>query len=191
MPKDGDLTTRRGLAIGLVAVSVLGVVAISIVVILSAGDARDDMAQLVFSSVLPLFGTWVGTILAFYFARDNLQAATASTLALTGRGETGTPVTEVMIAESDWTAYDLGASELPEAIPLADLHSRMSTISPPARRLPVRDASGVVLYVIHDSTLTAFAESVGQTTATLNKTLGDLLASAEYKELVSAIGFVG
>jgi hypothetical protein len=62
--------------------------------------------------------------------------------------------------------------------------------SPPSRRLPVRDASGAVLYVVHDSTLTAFAESVGQTTSTLDKMLGDLLASTEFKQLVTAMGFV-
>jgi hypothetical protein len=49
----------------------------------------------------------------------------------------------------------------------------MRKLAPPSRRLPIRNAAGAVLYVIHDSTLTAYAESQGQTTATLNKTLGD------------------
>ena len=129
--KDGDSSTRKWLAMGLVALSVLGIVVVSGVAILSAEDsARGDMSQLVFSSVLPLLGTWVGTVLAFYFARDNLQAATESTLALTGRAETGTPVTDVMIPESDWITYDLGANERPEDIKLLDLHTKMGAIEP-------------------------------------------------------------
>ena len=55
---------------------------------------------------LALLGTWVGTVLAFYFARENIQAATESTLRFAGL-ETATPVARVMIRESDFVAYDL------------------------------------------------------------------------------------
>jgi hypothetical protein len=58
------------------------------------------------------------------------------------------------------------------------------------RRLPIRNASGAVLYVLHDSTLAAFAEKVHKSTLTLTETLGDLLADPEYKALVEAMGFV-
>lgn len=34
------------------------------------GSARE-----VFSTIVPLFGTWVGTILAFYFSRENFREA--------------------------------------------------------------------------------------------------------------------
>jgi uncharacterized Tic20 family protein len=34
------------------------------------------------ASILPLLGAWVGTIIAFYFARDNFDAATRNTSAL-------------------------------------------------------------------------------------------------------------
>jgi hypothetical protein len=188
-PGPGDVSTRRWLAFGLVGLSVIGVVVIATVAIAEAGNSRAETSRLVFSSILPLFGTWVGTVLAFYFARENLQAATESTLALTGR-ETATPVTRVMIRESDWIAYDAGTDERVEDIDLPALHAKMREIDPPSRRLPIRNPSGAVLYVIHDSTLTAYAESQGQSTPTLDKTLGDLLAVPEFKELVEAIGFV-
>ncbi len=45
-------------------------------------------------------------------------------------------------------------------------------------------------YLIHDSALTAYAESVGQTTTALDKTIGDPLSVHNYRELVEAIGFV-
>jgi hypothetical protein len=188
---DKESKTRTRLAIGIVGLSVIGIIAISCVVVLSAAsDERDTTSQLVYTSVLPLLGTWVGTVMAFYFARENLKAATDSTLALAGRGDTETPVTQVMIDTSTWTAYDLGPNDKPEDLALADLHTRMSGIVPPARRLPIRNAAGAVLYVVHDSTLVAFTEFVGQTRANLDKTLGDLLANAEFKELIAAIGFV-
>jgi hypothetical protein len=188
---NGDTKTRSRLAMAIVMVSVVGIAAISIVLLFVADDT-DRASQLVFSSVLPLFGTWVGTVLAFYFARENLQAATASTLALQGRSsELATPVTDVMIADSSWIAYDVPANSTVEAVPLKDLHARMGTITPPSRRLPIRDATGAVLYVIHDSTLTAYLESVGETTATMTKSFGDLLGVPDFKDFVAAIGFVG
>ena len=180
---------RRWLAIGLVGASIVAIVVTSTVAIVVADEERAETSRLVFSSFLPLLGTWVGTVLAFYFARENLEAATQSTLALAGI-ETTAPVVRVMIRESDFVAYDLGTSESVEDVPLAALRDKMRQLTPPSRRLPIRNPSGAVLYVIHDATLTAFAESQGQTTTTVDKTLGDLLRDATFKDLIEAIGFV-
>src|SRR5829696_2303043 len=79
-----DAAIRRWLAAGIVGASILGIVVVSIVAISTAGKTRAETSRLVFSSVLPLPGTWVGTVLAFYFARENLAAATESTLRLAG-----------------------------------------------------------------------------------------------------------
>ena len=56
--------------------------------------------------------------------------------------------------------------------------------------MPIRDSAGAVLYVIHDSTLIAYAESVSETTDNLTKTFGDLLAVAEFSQLVQAVGYI-
>jgi hypothetical protein len=188
-PKAADASTRKTLALALVGASVAGIALISVIAIAFAGDSRAETSRLVFSSVLPLLGTWVGTVIAFYFARENLAAATESTLALAGR-EAGTPVTGVMIRRDEWLTYDLAEGETDADVQLAAIHARMRTIDPPSRRLPIRSASGVVLHVIHDATLSAYAESQGETTATLTKTLGDLLATPDFKQLIDAIGFI-
>ena len=185
----GDTSTRAWLAIAIVVASILSILVLSIVSIATAGATRAATSRLVFSSVLPLLGTWVGTVLAFYFARDSLQAATESTLALTGR-ELATPVASVMIREADFVAYDLGTDDQVEAIQLTAVRDKMRQLSPPSRRLPIRNALGAVLYVIHDATLAAYAESEQLTADTLTGTIGDLLSKQELKELVTAIGFV-
>jgi hypothetical protein len=184
-----DVSTRKWLAISIVGTSILAIVAISAVAIALAGGSRADTSRLVFSSVLPLLGTWVGTVLAFYFARENLQAATESTLRLAGR-EVTAPVTDVMIRDAHIVAYDLAAGQRVEDVPLSAVRDKMQAIDPPSRRLPIRDVSGAVLCVIHDSTLTAYAESVGETTTTLTRTIGDLLSVPSFKDFVEAIGFV-
>src|SRR5215218_4627465 len=124
-PKSADVLTRKWLAVGIVGASIVGIVSISAVAIAAAGATdRAETSRLVFSAVLPLLGTWVGTVLAFYFARENLAAATESTLRLAGI-ETSTPVTSVMIREADFIAYDLGTNDRIEDIPLASVRDKM------------------------------------------------------------------
>jgi hypothetical protein len=128
-------------------------------------------------------------VLAFYFARENLQAATESTLRLAGI-ETATPVTQVMIRERDFTAYDLSEGQDVATVPLAEVRAEMQGITPPFRRLPIRNAAGAVLYVIHDSTLTAYLDTARQASTTPDETIGGLLSLGQFRELVEALGFV-
>jgi hypothetical protein len=192
MPRFGrsdDAWTRTLIALVVVGAGLVCIVAISAVAIALADDTADT-SRLVFTSVLPLLGTWVGTVLAFYFARENLEAATSSTLALSGR-ETTTPVTTVMIPEADFTAYDIGETETADDVKLADVRAKMRDVDPPSRRLPIRDPSGAVIYVIHDSTLTAFADKHRQTLDELEQlAVRDLVADPEYKALLEANGFI-
>jgi hypothetical protein len=75
-----DWWFRHALAFIVVGFSIVGIAVLSGIAIkgASAGTGRTEAIRLVFVSVLPLFGTWVGTVLAYYFARENLREATAS-----------------------------------------------------------------------------------------------------------------
>src|SRR4051795_5991752 len=119
-----DSATRKWLAAGIIGASIFAILVISGLAIGLAGSSRAETSRLVFSAVLPLLGTWVGTVLAFYFARDNLQAATESTLRLAGI-DAGTPVANVMIPEADFVAYDMTPGQAPADIPLTALRERM------------------------------------------------------------------
>lgn len=55
-----------------------GVLGMSIAIVaISKGEFENskDILQILLSTILPLFGTWIGTILAFYFSKENLAAA--------------------------------------------------------------------------------------------------------------------
>jgi hypothetical protein len=185
----GDSWTRQLLALVVVGASLACVVVISGLAIGFASD-QAEASRLVFTSVLPVLGTWVGTVLAFYFARENFEAATQSTLQLTGR-DRDVMVVDVMIHEADIVAYDLVVGQKPESVTLADVRKQMANVAPPSRRLPIRDPARAVLYVIHDSTLSAFADKQRKTIDQVaDMTIGDLLADPEYKEILEANGFV-
>jgi hypothetical protein len=187
----GNGSTRHWLAIGIILASIAGIVATGIVAIALATD-RDQTSRLVFTSLLPLFGTWVGTVLAFYFARDNLQAAAETTLRLTQqRLQPTTPVQDVMIPRGKIVARKVQAGEDPQQISLRELYTTMQGNS--LHRIPIVDASDAVLNVVHDSTISAFANksNANPADATYAQTLGDLIQDPELGPLVKAIGFVG
>jgi CBS domain containing-hemolysin-like protein len=50
------------------------------IIVISENDA-----QLVFNAILPLFGTWVGTVLAYFFSRESFEAASQSVERISSR----------------------------------------------------------------------------------------------------------
>jgi hypothetical protein len=187
-----DNRMRHRLAIMLVLLSAGGIIlAAGLAVGLAGADQRAETTRLVFTSMLPLFGTWVGTVLAFYFARDNLQAATESTLRLTGRVSAGTPVTEVMIPRAQILSYDLAPGQDPQTPLLAACYARMQDAH--RHRLPILDAAGAVVYVIHDSSIALYLGASGHSLTALPDlplTIADLRTNADCRSAISAFGFV-
>jgi CBS domain-containing protein len=66
--------------IGLGAIALVMVVGAAVISINVKGQETlfVDVTRQVFTALLPLLGTWVGTVLAFYFSKDNYQAASES-----------------------------------------------------------------------------------------------------------------
>jgi CBS domain-containing protein len=149
-----DQDTRNRIAFwitfgGLIAVTILGAF-----VIVLAND-RSDAAKLVFGSLLPLLGTWVGTVLAFYFAKANFESAAKNTKDLLGITERlrSTPVESVMLKMSDPSVIKktLVAPEIPESLKIAELVKTMRDNR--RHRLPVLNSNSSPVFVIHLSTL--------------------------------------
>jgi hypothetical protein len=67
------------LIFGLISVSVLGIVAILFTAQWSDDKEKFSNVKDILTMVLPLIGAWVGTVLAFYFSKENFKAASDST----------------------------------------------------------------------------------------------------------------
>lgn len=190
----GEATIRQRLALwvafgGLAAVTALGVVAVFV----NGANAKEILTML-----LPVIGTWVGTVLAFYFAKDNLLAATQSTKELLGLNERlmKISVDEVMLRFDDRmvTKRQLASTEDSLSLKLLDLASILRNAE--RNRLPVLKADGSALYVIHLSTLTDFVSQAAVTQSFGAKPIADLTI-ADMKagaptlfSSIEAIGFV-
>ena len=74
LKEQSDPRNRESIALWVLIVSIAAVFLISVAVNITAND-KDKASQRVMDSTLPLYGTWVGTILAFYFSRNAFEAA--------------------------------------------------------------------------------------------------------------------
>lgn len=166
-----ESNARTEIAIRVVGTSIVGVAILSSLVITAAYfDPKYEMgdaARLVFTSVLPLLGTWVGTVLAYYFSKDNFEAANKSVEHLvkvaTDEKLKTYPVVDEMIKILANNAIQFTEERGPEHVTIAEMRGMfLNKVS----RLPVIDDARRAQCVIHESVLSKFIE---QTSLELGK----------------------
>jgi hypothetical protein len=191
----GELEQRSRIAEILIAFSLAGLVIISVVVI----SLNASSAMTVFNSVLPLLGTWVGTVLAYYFSRANFATAVSAYKQVSAPSATlaETPVTSAMIDKGKiggLVTIVAGQSEADVKLQ-ADLLNKLSQV---VTRIPVVDSTGAVKYILHENTLhkfvtknTAAAAAPGAPAFDLaTATLKTLLDDPEFKKLATTFAII-
>ncbi|HVP54011.1 MAG TPA: hypothetical protein VMU45_03375 [Candidatus Eisenbacteria bacterium] len=170
---------RDLLALIVVVASLLGVAVLGAV-----GIYKGEPAKEVLTMLLPVIGTWVGTVLAFYFGKEQLEAAnrTVDRLArqLTSEEKLRSiKVTEKMIPRSDAFVATQEPSELKLLEVLSGLEKQQK-----GNRLPMLTQQGQPRYVVHRSTIDRFIAkraAAGATTDDLQKlTMADLIKDPEF-----------
>lgn len=139
---------RDWLAMSLLIFSVASVTALGITtVIKNAGDATTVM-----SAVLPLLGSWVGTVLAFYFSKDNFAAATKSVSDM-AKTVTSQEKLEITLARDKMIPRDkMFILRSPETDKLKDILSELKTAGKGAR-IPFLQTNDFPRYIIHRSVI--------------------------------------
>ena len=169
---------RDLLALIVVAFSLLVVAVLAAVGVYRDGDAKGILTML-----LPVIGTWVGTVLAFYFGREQLEAAnrTVDRLAkqLTAEEKLGSiKVTEKMIPRSNVyvATEDPAQLKLLEAVAALEKEKK--------NRLPVFTPDGKPRLVVHRSTIDRFIASRASKGASVDElkalTMSDLLQDPDF-----------
>ena len=199
-PENKPATEHSG-ETGAIAKWVLGVsgaaiVAASVVTLIGArstAESFEKASQLVFGSLLPLFGTWVGTVLAYYFSRQNFESASNSVerlVHMTTEQRLGKlNVEKEMMRPSQIKMLVMPADKTDADISITQMRDML--LAEKISRIPIADAAGVVKYIVHSSGLYKFiAESAlaGKDIKTL--TLADLVADANLKNWVVNIAYV-
>jgi hypothetical protein len=167
-------------------------------VVLTPPNRDKETAQYVFGAVLPLLGTWVGAVLAHYFQKENLAAATQSITDIASK-VTGadklrsTPVKTVMIrSDRIDTLPDNLLGKADSEIKLSELITHLD-ITIKRDRLPIfkdKKKAGPINRVLHRSIVERFiakqalsTDEAGRpkldATQIANLTLADLMNDKE------------
>jgi hypothetical protein len=114
-------------------------------------------AQLLLSALLPLFGTWVGTILAFYYTKESYQAASQGTLeavkSATQRLST-TPVATKMMPLGQIINVQIPAGGSVDQLSISDIEKKFDTVGANGQRISrllILDSTGVCIGILHHS----------------------------------------
>ena len=164
-----EAQSRRWLTLVMVVVSVSGVVTLAIVALLAGrptGDAAFERVKYVFATILPLLASWVGTILAFYFSKENFIAATQSVsdLSKTIAGMDklkAIPVRDKMKPISAITFEQVPTGDESNR-KLSDLLKKYST----TERIIILDDKSVVRFLIYKSMVERYLSRIATGTAT-------------------------
>ena len=180
------LSTRFWLAIGLTSVSVIGVIALSWVTISRSEADNTQLPMQVMTTVLPLIGTWVGTVLAYYFSKDNFEAATRSTAQLVQQLRSddklkSTPVWKVMLTLGNVLSKTLPGDDGKLLVDLVDEMEKKKKGS----RLPILSDKKHPLYVVHRSVVERFLVKAARGAGDVKTlTLKTLLDDSDVKEFL-------
>ena len=148
----------------LTVVSILGIVAM-LCVAFSSKDALTGIKDIL-SIILPVIAAWVGTVLAFYFSRENYVAAAENNAAVLGLSMDQKlktiSVSDVMIRIDGDGADVLKTDSTEKDIKLKSELLDQQFLKYNRNRLPILNANGLVRYVIHRSIIDKFVSSKDQ-----------------------------
>ena len=159
--KPTDPRTKLAFIVTWFSIGTVGVVAVAIVLGGAFGQGANTLqgAQLVLTGILPLLGTWVGTILAYYFSIANFEAAAASERMRMEIQQEKTSVSALTVSRK---RGKMVVGRMPRSsVILAPGKSIFEERA--VQRLPVLDAENRPHYVVHKSSVAEFCTSAGLT----------------------------
>lgn len=195
----GFFKGRNFLAGAIAVFSIALLVAIAIESIYTIGKAGGDFdktnaaLQSLYSTFLPLIGTWMGAVIAFYFGKENFEAANQNVQALVQKIVTSEDKLKsikvsdpnVMIA-IDNISDNKGLRIKDDKTILIenDLLGFFET-NANIERLPIMDSNNVVRYLLHKSLVTDFALSFSRGKITNSNLAGKTFNQLTLDDLIN------
>jgi hypothetical protein len=126
-----------------------------------------------FGILLPVIGTWIGTVLAYYFSKDNFEAASKSVSAMVSQ-VTSTDeklqelkVSDIMLKPTDFNLKKVESIEAFKECKVSDLITEMEN-SHSERMLILENSTLKFIFLIYRSTLERFLVGYSKKTIALN-----------------------
>lgn len=157
MPGDTDKDSKPGndrwtslLSMGftVVLLAIVGVMVLAVTIVI----VDPDSGQNVFNVIVPVIAAWVGTVLAFYYGRQNFQTANEEIREMVRElgpdDRARQPVTAIMKPAWNMTSMVVDGNGSAASLTLRELKAKyVGNVS----RLPVLGSDRSALYMIHES----------------------------------------
>jgi CBS domain-containing protein len=185
MARHDDPARRTADRLAYWVVTIAGVVLTALVVltVFYAGD-RADASKDVLNAVLPLLASWVGTVLAYYYSRENLNAATRSATEIARELSGSERLKEILVKDTMIGRDRIDTMTVAPETPLRDIIGFLKQRG--RQRLPIFDENGAVRYIVHLSTIN---DCLGQAALdgkpVTDLTFADLLAEPARRKMLA------
>ncbi len=163
---------RTWLTAGIVISGILLIAVLAFAIVnLANENEKFDSAKWVFNAIIPLIASWVGTVLAFHFGRENYESATKQALALTKETLEDISVENVMIGIKTIVYRKIDPTDDDKSVldPIITLYKDIDK-----DRIPIFTSALHPRLIIHRNTMIDYVNSKKVTKAVLN--LKDMLA---------------
>jgi hypothetical protein len=165
----------------------LGVVAI--IVGAWSPESRFPAIKDVLSIILPAIGVWAGTVIAFYFGRENFESASRSSAALVKQLTSEEKlksifIKDVMINMTTAVTYVVDKPEKDIKVKSDLIDAKLEKEK--KERLPFLDSQGRIKYMAHRSLLDKFiVQEVAKNKKIEDLTLQDMLNDDDFKNVLT------
>ena len=168
----------------------LGAFAVIVVAVMSKPEDARSLVTTLFNTLIPLLGTWVGTVIAFYFARENFESAAKQTKDLVQ--QLGDEKLKQIKVQDAWTPVDKIKGV--EVVDGEDAKTEFDKISDFVKtekvtRVPIWTPGKVVRFIVHRSVVYQFQAQRDRAVAT-KPTVEEFLA-ADFDETKKMKDIVG
>jgi hypothetical protein len=154
--KLSKINPRNTVAYFTLSISILAIFTLAIVTILTSND--DKVAMTIFNTTLPVFASWIGIVLAFYFGRENFESANRQVqnivTNLTPQTKNQHNINEIMITPYAMTILKMTSNENEDNIKLSDLYNKLTTHK--VTRLPIINSKNQIKYIVHESKINSY-----------------------------------
>lgn len=135
---------------------------------------KPDQSMIIFNVFLPVASSWVGTVIAFYFGRENFESANKQVRELISKfspeEREQTQIVQIMRSAAEVVKFKIAAGQSAKTVKVADVKALyQGDIS----RMPIVDQDDVPLFMLHSSSLDRFLVNGGQLTDSFDKLLTD------------------
>jgi len=152
-------SVRNWIALGILLLSALAITVLACVAV----QADNSNALTIFNTSLPVFASWVGTVLAFYFGRESFESANSQMRQLISKlspeERAQAPISNIMRKLNDTVHQKLERSDQLSELDLKQLRDRLTTT---VSRLPVIGPDLAPRLLIHASAIDKYLASGGK-----------------------------